>query len=212
MQHLALLIAISLCATSPVSRPDPAEGLAVELVTSGKALDPKAGQAKKPERLPRPNTMNDLFERLKAAADETEGKAIAELIEQRWMRSGSDTADLLMTRAGAAVGHKNFALAVELLDRILVLEPRWAEAWSRRASVFYLLDDPVGAVADLHRALTLEPRHFNAWAGLGHIYLASEDKHKALGAYRRSLAIHPQQDTIRSRIEQLVLEVEGKRL
>jgi len=156
--------------------------------------------------------MNDLFERLEAARDEAEGQGIAAQIERRWMRSGSDTADLLMNRAGEAVGLKDFALAIELLDRLLVLEPRWAEAWSRRAAVFYLLDDPVSAIADLHQALTVEPRHFNAWAALGNIYMASEDKKRALAAYRQSLKIHPQQENLRARVEHIIPDVEGKRL
>jgi Tfp pilus assembly protein PilF len=171
---------------------------------------PKPEAAKPPT--PRPSTIDDLFERLAAAKDETEGKGIASLIERRWARSGSDTADLLMSRAAEAARAKDYPLAVELLDRVLVLEPKWAEAWHRRANVFYLLDDPVSAIADLRRAITLEPRHFSAWAGLGHIFMSSEDKRGAMEAYRRALKIHPQQETVRTRVERLRPEVEGQDL
>jgi Tfp pilus assembly protein PilF len=180
------------------------------------ARSPAPPPAAKPEppkaATPRPSTIDDLFERLAAAKDETEGKGIASLIERRWARSGSDTADLLMSRAAEAARAKDYPLAVELLDRVLVLEPRWAEAWHRRANVFYLLDDPVSAMADLRRALAIEPRHFSAWAGLGHIFMASDDKRGAMEAYRRALKIHPQQETVRTRVERLTPEIDGQNL
>ena len=114
-------------------------------------------------------TLDDLFGRLAGAKDETEAKGVANLIERRWSRSGSDTADLLMTRASEAIQAKEHALGVELLDRVIALKPDWAEAWNRRATAFFLLDDVASSMADLRQVLAREPRHFGAWAGLGHI-------------------------------------------
>src|SRR5918997_6965912 len=129
--------------------------------------DPAKPDPAKPA--PRPSTLDDLFERLGKAESEREAEGISSLIERRFARSGSDTADLLLSRAAEAFGYKDLALSVELLDRVVALQPNWAEAWYKRATVFYQLDDPVAAMADLHRVLKLEPRHFNAWTGLGHI-------------------------------------------
>jgi tetratricopeptide (TPR) repeat protein len=207
MRRFALPI-IALAAAAPTL----AQGaLAQESRTPPRAPATKPSEPAKPAP-PRPSTLDDLFERLAAAKDETEGKGIASLIERRWVRSGSDTADLLMSRAAEAVRAKDYPLAIEILDRILALEPKWAEAWHRRANVFYMLDDPVNAMADLRRALTIEPRHFEAWAGLGHIFLASDDKRRAMEAYRRALKIHPQQESIRTRVERLTPEVDGQNL
>jgi tetratricopeptide (TPR) repeat protein len=197
---LALLLAALPVHAQPGQRP-PAARPAPET----KAPEPKPAT-------PRPSTLNDLYERLAAAKDEAEGKGIATLIERRWSRSGSDTADLLMSRAADAVRAKDYALAIEILDRLLVLEPNWAEAWHRRANVFYMMDDPVGAMADLRRALAIEPRHFEAWAGLGHIFMASEDKRGALEAYRRALKIHPQMENVRTRVERLRPQIDGQDL
>ena len=137
---------------------------------------------------------------------------IASLIERRWAHSGSDTADLLMARAGEAIGAKNYPLAVEILDRVIVLEPGWAEAWNRRATTFYLLDDPVSAMADIRQVLAREPRHFGAWAGLGHIYMSTGDKKRAVEAYRRALAIHPHLSSVKTIVERTAPEVEGRDL
>ena len=154
--------------------------------------------------------MDELFARLAAAKDENEAKVVAQLIELRWSLSCSDTADLLMTRAGEAMQGKEFPLAVELLDRVIALQPDWAEAWNRRATAFFLLDDPASSMADLRQVLTREPRHFMAWAGLGHIYMASGDKTRALEAYRRALALHPHLEGLRSVVDRLTPEIDGR--
>jgi tetratricopeptide (TPR) repeat protein len=157
-----------------------------------------------------PATLEELFTRLAASKDETEAKGIANLIERRWARSGSDTADLLMSRAGDALKGKDFPLAVELLDRVLTLRPEWAEAWHRRATAFFLLDDPVSAIADIQRVVGKEPRHFGAWAGLGHIYMSGGDKKRALEAYRKALALYPQMPKLRELIDRIAPEIDGR--
>lgn len=168
--------------------------------------------AKEQPPAPKPVTLDDLFERLSKAGSEREAEGISKLIERRFARSGSDTADLLLARASQAFEKKNYPLAIELLDRVLALQPNWAEAWYRRATVFYQIDDPVGAMADLSRALKLEPRHFNAWTGLGHILMASDDKARALEAYRRVLTINPQEEKIQTIVKRLTPDVDGQDL
>ena len=56
-----------------------------------------------------------------------------------------------------------------LLDKLIVLQPDWAEAWNKRATVRYLMDDEQGSMADIARVLVLEPRHFGALSGMGMI-------------------------------------------
>jgi tetratricopeptide (TPR) repeat protein len=179
--------------------------LAQTTLAPPESAEPKAGAPANTAR----SSLEDLFERLAKATDETEAQGIAKLIERRWSRSGSDTADLLMSRATEAMQRKDYPLAVELLDRVLVLQPDWAEAWYRRANVFYLLDDPVSAMADIREVVQREPRHFGAWTGLGHIFMASDDKTRALEAYRLALKIYPQLSTVQTLVDRLAPQVDG---
>ncbi|WP_311274659.1 hypothetical protein [Methylobacterium sp. WCS2018Hpa-22] len=157
-------------------------------------------------------SLEDLYARLKASEDDAEAKGISRLIEQRLGRSGSATADLLTERARQAMSGRDYALAVELMDRATTLEPQWAEGWNRRATVFWLLTDQTNAVADLQRTLVLEPRHYEAWAALGRIYLSMDDKRRALDAFRRASAIYPRMEKLQSAIDRLVPEIDGRDL
>jgi tetratricopeptide (TPR) repeat protein len=168
---------------------------------------PEAGKAEPSKRVE--TSLDALFERLAKSTDADEAKGIVYLIERRWLRSGSDTADLLMSRALEAIQAKDLALGVELLDRVLDLQPKWAEAWNRRAVVFYMLDDPIAAIADLNRALALEPRHFGAWTGLGHILKASGNDRAALASYERALAVNPQLENLPDLVSSLRRQVQG---
>lgn len=154
-------------------------------------------------------SLDPLFERLKSARTLEEAKGIVTQIERRWMRSGSDTADLLMARAAEAFKAGDFPLSLELLDRIIALEPQWAEGWYRRALVFSTLQEPVRAIYDLRQTLALEPRHFSALAGLGQLFQQQGDTKRAVDTFRRVLTLHPYSD-VQEVLERLVREVEGR--
>ena len=107
---------------------------------------------------------------------------------------------------------KSFDTASSLLDKIIVLRPRWAEAWNKRATVRYLTDDDVGSMADIGQVLTLEPRHFGALSGMGLILHRNGDDKAALTVLRRAAVIDPQNTQVKSMIEDLTPAVEGKDL
>lgn len=158
----------------------------------------------------RAKVLDALYTRLKAAEDADDAKGVAAAIERVWMRSGSDTADLLMTRAVAAMAGEDYKTAESLLDSIVTLEPDWAEGWNRRALVRFHAENIDGAMSDLERALKIEPRHFVALSGLGAILTKSGYDKRALDAYRRALDLYPQQPDIKKSVEKLQIDVEGR--
>lgn len=157
-----------------------------------------------------PVTLDKLFERLAAAKTAEEAKGIANLIQRRWARSGSDTADLLMTRAQDALKARELPLAIELLDRVVTLEPDWAEGWNQRANALFLAGDPIRSLLDIAETLKREPRHYGAMMGLGTILRQQGDDKRAMVAYRRALAVYPQLEGVKDAVESLKLEVDGR--
>jgi tetratricopeptide (TPR) repeat protein len=155
-------------------------------------------------------TLDRLFERLAAAKSSEEAKGIANLIQRRWARSGSDTADLLMTRAQDALKARELPLAIELLDRVVTLEPDWAEGWNQRANALFLSGDPIRSMLDIAETLKREPRHYGAMMGLGTILRQQGDDKRAMVAYRRALVVYPQLEAVKDAVEALKLEVDGR--
>ncbi|MCZ8099866.1 MAG: tetratricopeptide repeat protein [Burkholderiales bacterium] len=171
-----------------------------------------AQQGKKaPSTAPvRPSSIDELFERLQRSKTEEEAKGIADAIQRRWMRSGSDTADLLMDRALDALKAGDQPLSVELLDRVVTLQPGWAEGWNKRATVFFMMGDNTRSMADLRETLAREPRHFGALAGLGMILRTNGDDKRAYDAFKRALAINPHMAEVKSAVERLAPDYEGR--
>lgn len=162
------------------------------------------------EATQRAKVLDELFKRLAATTDPDEGKGIAGAIERVWLRSGSDTADLLMQRAAAAVQEKDMPLALELLDRVVAIEPDWVEAWNKRATARFMTNDINGAMADIDRVLKIEPRHFGALAGMGFILEREGLDKRALEVFRHVLTIYPGQLDIKKLVDRLAPEVEGR--
>jgi tetratricopeptide (TPR) repeat protein len=156
--------------------------------------------------------MDRLFERLASAPNAGEAKIIAERIERRWVRSGSDTADLLSKRAAAAVAGGDLALAAELVDRMIGLKPDWAEAYFQRAVVFVLLDDQRQAANDLGQTLRLEPRHYKAMLALAAIMQKQGRKKPAFELYQHVLGLYPFNETARQLADGLRADVQGQDL
>lgn len=170
-----------------------------------KALAPRP-----PLALARRHTLDDLYTKLAASTDADEAKGLATLIGNIWMRSGSDTANLLMQRAVQSVERKNYTLALGLLDRIVELQPNWAEAWNKRASVRYVSGNLDGSMADVEHVLQLEPKHFGALEGMAMILQRTGFEKQALAVYRRLLAVYPHQPEVQKTVEKLSLDVEGQ--
>jgi tetratricopeptide (TPR) repeat protein len=169
-----------------------------------------------PAKLPRPQrgdriqNLDFLFGALKVAPDAETAKAIEERIWALWFVSGSDTADLLMTRVKGAMEAKDIDLAVELLDAIVELKPDYVEAWNRRATIFFMKKDYGRALADIRQVLAREPRHFGALSGLGLIMQELGDEKRALDVFRRALAVNPHLERIPDVVKVLTEKVEGR--
>lgn len=154
--------------------------------------------------------VDELFHRLQTSSDPQEARGIAGVIERFWLHSGSDTADLLMERAIAAMQAHEFDLALTLLGRIIELEPGWAEAWNKRATLRFEMDDLNGSMQDIQKVLSLEPRHFGALSGMGMILQREGLDKRALQAFRQLLEIYPTMESIRQITDKLSIQVEGR--
>lgn len=166
-----------------------------------------------PEKSPaerRKARVDDLFDRLAQAKDETEAQSIGAMLNRVWLQSGSDTADLLMSRAVSAMDGKDYKTAESILDKVVSLQPGWAEGWNKRATVRYLQDDDARSMRDIGRTLALEPRHFGALSGMGIILHRNGQDRAAMTVLRKAAAINPQDKAVKALIDQIAPDVDGR--
>jgi tetratricopeptide (TPR) repeat protein len=71
------------------------------------------------------------------------------------------------------------------------LQPSFAEAWNKRATVNYIIGNYEESISDIFSTLELEPRHFGALDGLAQIYMLQNKYLKAAQVYRKILEILP---------------------
>lgn len=190
-------------AQAVVPPPGPRSGQAVEPMQPPKDL-PRA------QRGDRVRNLDFLFDALKAAPDAETAKQVENRIWALWVASGSDTANLLMTRVKTAVDGKDLDLAIRLLDSIVEIRPDYIEAWNRRATLYYMKKDYTRSMQDIRQVLAREPRHFGAISGLGMILKEFGDEKSALDVFRRALAIHPHLSKIPDMVKTLTEKVEGR--
>jgi tetratricopeptide (TPR) repeat protein len=194
--------------------------LAATLLAAGATVTPLRAEpgswADAPEKLPRlprgdrTKNLEFLFEALKAAPDADSAKLVEGRIWALWLASGSDTADLLMSRVKSAMDNKDNALAIKLLDAVTRLKPDYVEGWNRRATLRFAEKDYGGALADIQQVLGREPRHFGALSGLGVIMQELGEDKLALEAFRRALAVNPNLQKIPDFVKTLAEKVEGR--
>ncbi|MBF0326786.1 MAG: hypothetical protein HQL42_17190 [Alphaproteobacteria bacterium] len=170
---LFLLLSASCSPTAPPPRPEPVVGL------------------------------DRLFERLRSTDNPAEAQAIEAAIRHLWAKTGPQVANTLMAHAMDAAHQGQHRIALALLDRVVMLAPSFPEGWAMRASLHFLSDNPMAAVADLAHTLALEPRHFAALASLGYIMVEMNEPKAALQAFELSLAVNPHQPDLMDQAKRL---------
>jgi len=207
---LALLSAVAVALLAPVASAQtvtppgpPPQGQAIEPMQPPKDLP-------RPQRGDRTRNLDFLFGALKAAPDADSAKQVENRIWALWLASGSDTANLLMTRAKSAIDANDLDLAIELLDAIVKIKPDYIEAWNRRATIRYMRKEFGQSMEDIRQVLKLEPRHFGAMSGLGMILQEFGDEKRALDVFRRALEVNPHLPKIDEMVKSLREKVDGR--
>lgn len=101
--------------------------------------------------------------------------------------------------------------ALDAFDDLVATAPNFAEAWNKRATVYYLMGRLDESVTDIQQTLELEPRHFGALSGLALIYDAVDQPEAAIRSLEAALEINPHLHGSRARIDQLREKLKGTR-
>ena len=98
---------------------------------------------------------------------------------------------LMLTEGSNLVKNNQLYEAVQIFTKVIALDPKWAEAWNKRATVLYLMGKYQASQDDIDEVLKLEKRHFGALSGQGLVQMKLKNYEKALSSYERVKKIYP---------------------
>ena len=137
------------------------------------------------------NQLDKLFEKLledgEISARETEMK-----IWGIWTTHPKDqNLTSLLSRGTSFMNSQEYQKAEDIFTTVIELDPKWAEAWNKRATVLYLMGKYKKSQDDIVKVLELEERHFGALAGQGLVNIQLKNYDKAIMSYEKAQKIYP---------------------
>ena len=156
----------------------------------------------------RNNKLDNLFVELKNAKDISSAQVIENEIWEIWSIHPSDDRrgfrlTELLTQGTRLMNMGELSKAYKLFTQIIAVEHDWAEAWNKRATVLYLMDQYQSSLDDIKITLALEPRHFGALSGQALNYIELNEYEKAIESYKTVQKIYPIMDGAKKMIPQL---------
>ena len=120
-----------------------------------------------------------------------------------WNRSGDPGIDRLMARGSEEMQAGRHTEAIATFSSIISRKPDFAEAWNKRATVYYLAGDFRRSLADCDEVLKRNPRHFGALSGAGLVNVQLQQYDQALAWFRRALEVNPNMIGVEIEIQKL---------
>ena len=134
------------------------------------------------------NQLNKLFNELKLSKfDIKKSSKLEQKIWKFWVTHPNNKELTNMLNNGIILmNNQKFDEAILLLTKIIELDPNWAEAWNKRATVLYMIGEFEKSQNDIDRVLELENRHFGALAGQGLVNIQLKNYEKAKLSYQKA--------------------------
>ena len=147
--------------------------------------------------------LNRLFNELKIK-DQSSSFKIEQKIWKIWSTHPNNDELTSMLSVGTDFVNNNQHLkAVEIFTKVIDLDPGWAEAWNKRATVLYMMGEFEKSQKDIDEVLKLEKRHFGALAGQGLVNIKLENYEKAIMSYEEAMKIYPSMNSPKIMIKEL---------
>ena len=144
-------------------------------------------------------------------ADEDVRDGAEQALWRIWARSGDQEVDGLYQAGVEQMSAGDLRQSIATFTRIIERKPDFAEAWNKRATLYFLVGDLRRSLADCDEVMKRNPYHFGALAGYGQIYLRLEYYDRALEYSRRALKVNPNMDGVRRNIDLIERLLEQRR-
>ena len=196
---MAALVAVFASLTIVAGPLEAAPGQSREAAARALAQPDVRGRRDAASRLGEIGTMADaraLVRALKDSDDETRENA-EHALWQIWSRSGDAAIDRLYAVGIHQMEEGELPDAIATFTQIIERKPDFAEAWNKRATLYFLVGELRKSLADCDEVMKRNPYHFGALAGYSQIYIRLEYYERALEYARRALDVNPNMDGVR---------------
>jgi tetratricopeptide (TPR) repeat protein len=129
------------------------------------------------------------------------------IADQIWMLWSTHPTDQKLTslldEGSRLVQDQQLNKAIVVFTEVIELDPTWAEAWNKRATVYYIIGEFQKSQDDIDKVLELEDRHFGALAGQGMVNIKLKNYDKAKRSYQKVQEIYPAMKSSKVMIRQI---------
>ena len=148
--------------------------------------------------------IDELFDQLKKAANFENSEKIESKIWGLWTTHPTkDSLTNLLADGSSSMSQNKLEDAYNIFTEVIEIDPNWAEAWNKRATVLYLMGNLELSQNDIDMVLKLEKRHFGALSGQGLVQTALKNYQKAIDSYIEAHKVYPAMETPLVMIEKL---------
>jgi tetratricopeptide (TPR) repeat protein len=135
--------------------------------------------------------LNNLFKKLNETENQKEISDLIKDIWDIWYEVDDPKVIEYFEKGIQAMSIRNYPLAVRFFNNLIEEDPNFAEAWNKRATVYFMMGDFDKSMQDIIKTLELEPRHFGALDGMGLIFIHQGQYQQAIDVYDKMLEIFP---------------------
>ena len=137
-------------------------------------------------------------------------KIAEDAIWKVWGRSGNPSHDRLYQHGVEQMQSGKLTGAVGSFTTLIQLAPEFAEAWNKRATLYFMLGENDRSIADCDEVLSREPNHFGALSGYGLLMLRQGEYRRALEYFEQALTANPNMPGVQRNIEMITELLEQK--
>ncbi len=147
--------------------------------------------------------LEKLFKRLHEAPDAASSFPVEQAIWQLWLQHADPQCQQLMQQGIAQMNSGALTAALATYSQLIKIAPDYAEAWNKRATVYYVMQNFAASELDIQKTLQLEPFHFGALSGRGLVKLAQRDYLGARTAFNAALEVYPHMTGVEDDLREL---------
>ncbi len=133
------------------------------------------------------------------------------VIWQLWGHSGDAAIDREYQQGVELMSAGDLTHAIDMFTHIIEIQPVFAEAWNKRATLYFMIGQYDLSILDCEEVLKRVPQHFGALSGYARMLVDKGQFERALDYMERANLINPQMPNAAEMILQLRKQISAKK-